>query len=459
MRTYSPSNESFRLPEPQALQYASAMLDLQFIRDNPDIVRAAMKNKNRDGAVDLDRLLSLAEERKQAAGQISEINRRRNEAAAARDAVRGKALKDDLQALEERYAALEKELVSLLIKLPNIPSPDTPIGADESQNTVLREWGERPAFSFTPKNHGDHGRLHGLIDYEKAAEVSGARVSYLLGDLALLQFALINLALTVLTSRETLKEIADRAGLAIDPKPFIPAIVPVFMHSQVMNRMARLDPIEDRYYFERDDLVLIGSAEHTLGPLHMDETLSEDMLPVRYVGYSTAFRREAGAAGKDTRGILRQHQFDKVEMESFTLPEDGMREQDFMVALQEHLMRELGIPYRVISVCTGDMGFPDQRQVDIEAWMPGQEGEGGVLGRYRETHSADYTGGFQARRLKTRVRRADGTLEPVHMNDATVFAIGRTLIAIMENCQQEDGSILIPKVLQPRMGKEKIQKR
>jgi seryl-tRNA synthetase len=198
--------------------------------------------------------------------------------------------------------------------------------------------------------------------------------------------------------------------------------------------------------------MLIGSAEHTLGPLHMDETLKEEHLPLRYVGYSTAFRREAGSYGKDTKGILRQHQFDKLEMESFTKPEDGMAEQDFMVAIQEHLMRELKLPHQAVLICTGDMGFPDQRQIDIETWMPGQD-------TYRETHSADYVGGFQARRLNTKVKRADGSAEPVHMNDATVFAMGRTLIAILENYQQEDGSVAVPEVLRPFMGgKEKIEK-
>ena len=175
-------------------------------------------------------------------------------------------------------------------------------------------------------------------------------------------------------------------------------------------------------------------------------------ISIRYVGYSTAFRREAGAAGKDTRGILRQHQFDKLEMECFTLPENGLVEQELLVGVQEYLLQQLKLPYQVVLVCTGDMGFPDQRQIDIETWMPGQD-------TFRETHSADYVGCFQARRLNTRVKRADGSVEHVHMNDATAFAIGRTLIAILENYQNEDGSVTIPEVLRPYMGgKEKIQK-
>lgn len=425
------------------------MLDITFIRENPDVVRAALKNKNRE--VDLDRLLSLADERKKLAGEISELNRKRNEAAAARDAEAGKKLKEELKTAEEKHQALEKELVSLLIKVPNIPSVDTPIGPDESGNTVVREWGEKPQFTFAPKPHWDLGKALGIIDSEKAAEVSGARFTYLKGDLALLQFALLQHVFKILTSREELEKIAKEANLNINPKPFVPVVPPVMMRSQVMNRMARLDPIEERYYFEKDDLVFIGSAEHTLGPLHMDETIPEEKLPIRYVGYSVAFRREAGSYGKDTKGILRQHQFDKIEMESFTKPEDGIGEQDFFVAIQEKMMRDLKLPYRVMLICTGDMGFPDTRQIDIETWMPGQD-------TYRETHSADYVGGFQARRLNTKVKRTGGDSEHMHMNDATVFAIGRTLIAILENYQQEDGSVLVPEVLRPYIGKDKIEK-
>lgn len=426
------------------------MLDITFIRENPDIVRAAIKNKNREG-IDLDRILELADQRKKYATEISDINRKRNEAQAARDGEAGKRLKEELKAAEENYANLEKELVSLLVKIPNIPSADTPVGPDESSNKIIREWGEKKNFSFAPKAHWDLGKELGLIDSEKAAEISGARFTYLKGDLAMLQFALVDLVFKTLTSREELQKVISEAGITADPKPFVPVIPPVFMRSTVMNRMARLDPIEDRFYFEKDDLVLIGSAEHTMGPLHMDEVIGESRLPIRYIGYSTAFRREAGAAGKDTRGILRQHQFEKLEMESFTKPEDGLAEQDLFVAVQEYLMKKLNLPYRVMLICTGDMGFPDQRQIDIETWMPGQN-------TYRETHSADYVGGFQARRLNTRVKRADGTLETVHMNDATAFAVGRTLIAILENYQNEDGSVAVPEALRAYVGKEKLEK-
>jgi seryl-tRNA synthetase len=426
------------------------MLDITFIRENPDIVRAALKNKNREG-VDLDRVLVLADERKKIAGEVSEINRKRNDAQGARDIEGGKKLKEELVAKEAEYQTTEKELVALLVKIPNIPSADTPIGPDESGNKVLRQWGEKRQFSFTPKAHWDIGKELGIIDSEKAADVSGARFTYLKGDLALLEWALMNYATSVLTSQETLQKIIDGAGLSVSSKPFIPVIPPLLMRSQVMNRMARLDPIEDRFYLDKDDLVLIGSAEHTLGPLHMDETLDVEQLPLRYFAITPAFRREAGAAGKDTRGILRLHQFNKMEMETFTKPEEGLSEQDLMVAIQEYLMQQLNLPYQVMAICTGDMGFPDQRQIDIETWMPGQD-------TYRETHTSDYIGGFQARRLNTRLKRADGEKEPVHMNDATALS-QRPLIAILENYQNEDGSITIPEVLRPYMGgREKIEK-
>jgi seryl-tRNA synthetase len=421
------------------------MLDITFIRENPDIVRAALQNKNRAGTVDIDRVLVLADERKVLAGAVADINRKRNTAAEARDAEAGRQLKDDLKVAEESLQAAEKELVSLLIKIPNIPSVDTPVGTDESGNQVVREWGDKPSFSFAPKAHWDIGRELGIIDSEKAAEVSGTRFTYLKGDLALMQFALIQYAMSVLTNQSVLQSIIDEAGLSVSAKPFVPVVVPVMVKKPVQVRMARFMTPEEHYIFPEDDMMLVGSAEHTLGPLHMDETIAEDRLPLRYAGYSTAFRREAGSYGKDTKGILRQHQFDKVEVETFTKPEDGRAEQDFVVAVQEYLMQQLKLPHRVVLVCTGDMGFPDQRQIDIETWMPGQD-------TFRETHSSDYVGGFQARRLNTKVKRADNTNEPVHMNDATIFAIGRTLIAILENYQQPDGTVAVPEVLRPFMG-------
>lgn len=435
------------------------MLDIRFIRENADLVKEGARKKNIE--VDIDRLLALDDERRRLRGELDEKRAEQNRASKlivlAKDAEKEKLveamrhLKAGMEEMQKQFDALDLEWTKLLLSVPNIPSPDTPEGPDETGNVVIRSWGEKPVFSFVPKPHWELGKELGILNTEKAGEVSGARFSYLMGDLARMQFALVDLVMRTLTSRETLDQIAKKAGLEVDTKPFIPVIPPVIMRSEVMGRMARLHPIDERYYFEKDDAVFVGSAEHTLGPLHMDEILEEKDLPIRYIGYSTAFRREAGAAGKDTRGILRQHQFDKAEMETFVRPEDGYREQEFIVAIQEHLMQSLKLPYQVLLICTGDMGKPDHRQFDINTWMPGQD-------TYRETQTSDYMGGYQARRLNTRVRNAQGDITHVHMNDATAFAIGRTLIAIMENYQQEDGSIRIPEVLVPYMGNTVISK-
>lgn len=422
------------------------MLDIKFIAENKEIVVEAVKNKNR--SVDIDQLLQVNEERKVLRQKLDDLNKQKNEAAAARDIEKGTEIKGLLEGAEKDFEVINKKFVDLMKLVPNIPSPDTPIGKDESENVAIRSWGEKPVFNFEPKPHWDLGKKLGIIDSEKAAEISGSRFTYIKGDLALLEFAVMNFVIKVLTSPDIIKDIITAKGLSISTKPFIPVIPPLMMRPEVMNRMARLDPIEDRFFFEKDNLIFIGSAEHTLGPLHMDETIQEDMLPLRYCALTPAFRREAGAAGKDTRGILRLHQFNKLEMESFTKPEDGLLEQEFMVAIQEYIMQQLILPYQVISICTGDMGFPDQRQLDIDTWMPGQS-------TYRETHTSDYVGGFQARRLNTKVKRNDGTSEPVHMNDATALS-ERALIAIMENYQQEDGTILVPEILRSYIGKDKI---
>lgn len=433
------------------------MLDIHFIREHKDLVKEGARKKGVD--IDIDRLLVVDEERKELLQTLEEKRAEQNRASKHIALAKGdekeklleamRHLKGGMGELEEKFNALDLEWTKLMLSVPNIPSPDTPEGPDESGNVVIREWGAKPQFSFTPKPHWELGVERGLINTEKAGEISGARFSYLMGDAVLLQFALVDLVMKTLTSKDTLTQIRDKAGLDVNPKPFTPVIPPVMMRTDVMGRMARLHPLDERYHFDKDDLVFIGSAEHTLGPLHMNEILESERLPIRYIGYSTSFRREAGAAGKDTRGILRQHQFDKLEMESFVRPEDGYREQEFFVAIQEYLMQTLELPYQVMLICTGDMGKPDHRQFDINTWMAGQD-------TYRETQTGDYMGGYQARRLNTRVRDAEGNLTHVHMNDATAFAIGRILIAIMENYQEADGSIRVPKALQAYVGKEVI---
>lgn len=425
------------------------MLDIKFIRENKDVVDRAQKIKKVRKVVDLDHLLSLSDERKSLSQQRDELNARKNQAAKDRNIEEGGKIKTELQALEEKFKAVDKEYVSLMLELPNIPSPDTPVGEDDNDNKVLRTWGEKPTFTFKPKEHFEIGTELGIIDNETAGETSGARFTFLKGDLALMQFALMQFAIETLTSEKTIGEIIAKAGLDIDPKTFVPVIPPTMIKPAVYNRMARLEPREDKYHIEADDLWMIGSAEHTMGAMYMDKTIDESMLPLRFIGYSTAYRREAGSYGKDTKGILRMHQFDKLEMETFSLPEYSVQEQDLLVAIQEHLMQSLGLPYQVVSVCSGDMGLPDYRQIDIETWMPGQD-------KYRETHSADLMTSYQSRRLNSRVKRVDGETDFVHMNDATAFAVGRTLIGIIENYQQEDGTIKVPEVLQKYMGGKQV---
>lgn len=423
------------------------MLDIKFIRENKDIVATAIKNKNRE--VDLDELLNLSDKRKALKQEIDNVNQKRNEAAKERDIDKGTQLKKELEMLEGEFTEIDKKFIGLMSKVPNIPSLDTPVGPDESGNKVIRSWGEIPKFDFEPKEHDELGKALGVIDIETAGVVSGSRFSYIKGDLVILQFALLQFCLNIFNNKEKLESIAKEANLTLDVTNFTPVLPPVFVRPAVQNRMARFMTPEEHYMFPEDDLMLVGSAEHTLGAVYMDKIIEEKDLPIRYVGYSTAFRREAGSHGQDTKGIIRQHQFDKLEMETFCLPENSMKEQDFLVAIQEHIVQSLKLPYQVVMVCTGDMAFPDYRQIDIETWMPGQN-------KYRETHSADLTTSFQSRRLNTRVKRSDGKIEPLHMNDATAVAMGRTLVAIIENYQQADGSVKIPEVLQPYMNGQSV---
>ncbi|MFC1638775.1 serine--tRNA ligase [Patescibacteria group bacterium] len=434
------------------------MLDIKFIRENPDRVKQAAKERKCDA--DVDRLLELDEKRRELMAE-SESKRAEQNAVGQRIAqekdadAKAKAieemseLKKALKAQEGELAKVKEEYDAILLNLPNVHFEDVPVGEDESENVVLRQVGEPTKFDFEPKQHFELGEALGVIDSERAAEVTGSRFTYLKGDLALLQFAVVNYVMGILTSREKLRLIIDDAGLDVPDDPFVPVVPPLMIRPEVFARMARLEPKDERYHIESDDLYLIGSAEHTLGPLHMDDLLKEADLPLRYVAFTAAFRREAGSYGKDVRGILRLHQFDKMEVESFTIPEKSRDEQDFIVAIQEHVLKSLGVPYQVVAICTGDMGDPDARQIDMECWMPGQ-------GKYRETHTSDLMTDYQARRLGTRVRRDSGDKQYVHMNDATAVAVGRALIAVMENYQREDGTVAVPEVLRPFMGGKEI---
>ena len=428
------------------------MVDIQYIRDNAAEVKKTAVLKGLD--CDIDTLLVLDEEKNRLQKELDDVRAQKNELNTKMNGQKptdkqreeGKRIKQETQTIETKFKEVEDQFLALMYQVPNGVSDDTPEGKDETENTVLRTFGEKPAFSFTPKNHMDVCGKN--IDTQKAAQISGSRFNYLFGDIALLQFALIDFVMQTLTDPNIIGPMAKKVG-SNSEKPFTPAIVPVLCRDEVMKKMDRFDPIDDRYHFEKDNIVLVGSAEHTLGPLHMDEILQEEDLPIRYIGYSTSFRREAGTYGKDTSGILRRHQFDKLEMECFTTPEQGLVEQELLVAIQEYLVQQLGIHHQVVLKCTGDMGGKaDFRAIDIECWIPSQN-------TFRETHTADYMTDFQARRLNTRyVAKETKEKHFVHMNDATAFGIGRILIAIIENFQQKDGSIAIPEVLQKYMRKE-----
>lgn len=421
------------------------MLDIKYIHGNINKVKTATKAKNINPKF-VDRALVLDGERKGLLQEVEGLRAERNKAARLKDINKGKAIKAKLKKLESKLTEVEQAFVETLEKIPNVISNDTPIGKDESGNKVLRKWGNPRKFAFEPKDHIELGEALGIIDSETAARITGTRFSYLKGDAVFLQNALYQFALNTLTDEKILNKISDGVKKGYSSRPFIPVIPPLLLKPEVYVKMARLSPETEieRYAIPRDNQYLIGSAEHTLGPMHMDQLLNEKDLPLRYFAFTPAFRREAGSYGKDTRGILRQHQFDKVEMESFTVPENGLNEQNFFLGIQEYLMQQLEIPYQVVAICTGDMGGPDYRQIDIESWIPTQN-------KYRETHTSDYMTDYQSRRLQTKVKRKNNETDYVHMNDATVFAMGRTIIAILENFQGKDGSISIPKVLRPYM--------
>ena len=423
------------------------MLDIKFIRQNQKIVQEACKNKN--VLLDIEDILNLDKKNKDLLDKVENLRCQKNKLGKD-DVSEARKIKMHIKELEPMLKEVEDLLETLMLQVPNIPMEDVPLGKDDTENQKIKEWGEPTKFDFEAKDHVALGEKLDILDIKRASKVAGSRFGYLKGGLALLEMALIQYSFEVLTSPEIIKKLANSIDKNYSDKVFVPVIPPVMIRPEVFTRMARLSPKnkEERYHLAQDDLYLIGSAEHTLGSMHMDETILEDQFPIRYVGFSTSFRREAGSYGKDTRGIFRVHQFDKIEMEVFSLSENSLKEHKLLVAIQEYLMQSLKIPYRVMMVCTGDMGKPDARQIDIEAWFPGQN-------KYRETHSADLMTDYQSRRLKTKVKRKNGS-ELVHMNDATAFAIGRTLIAIMENYQQEDGSILVPDVLKKYVNFEKI---
>lgn len=410
------------------------MIDINRIRDHPEEIKKAVVAKNVEPAL-VDQVLEFDQKRRVLLQEIENLRARRNEIAklARGESKEGKNIKEELKIKEPELTKIEACLDQILQQIPNPPAPDVKIGKDESENEVLRQWGKPKEFDFKPRDHLELGEKLDLIDVERAGKVSGSRFAYLKGDAVLLEFALVHFALDNLI----------QAG-------FTPVLPPVLIKKEMMAGMGYLEHggEEDMYKLEKDALILVGTSEQSLGPLHAGEILENEKLPLRYAGFSTCFRREAGSWGQDTRGILRVHQFDKVEMFSLAHPKESDEEHEYLLSLEEKFFQRLEIPYRVVKMCSGDLGAPAARKYDLEAWLPGQD-------RFREVTSASNTTDFQARRLNIKYRES-GKIEYVHLLNGTAFAIGRTLIAILENYQNADGSVVIPKVLREYVGKKII---
>ncbi|MEK9147133.1 MAG: serine--tRNA ligase [Patescibacteria group bacterium] len=411
------------------------MLDIKFIRENPKLVEEKAKQKGY--VIRVEKLLKVDGQRRSLIEEIDHLRSDRKKAANARDEKRGQQLKKGLKEKEDKLEKLQEEFYVLIREVPNIPKDDVPEGIDETDNKVLREVGDKPKLDFKPKDHLELGIGLDLIDTERAAKISGSRFGYLKNEAVILEFALVQLALETLS----------REG-------FIPIVPPALIKKEITDHLGYWHGGGNEEYYwtheprENQGLYLIGTAEHSIAPMHMDETFNRKDLPQRYVGFSPAFRREAGSYGKDTRGIFRVHQFDKVEMVSFVLPQNEDKEHQYLLSLEEKMVKELGLPYRVVNICTAELGFPTARKYDIEMWLPSQN-------KYRETHSASTTSDFQARRLNIKYHNGNEKNYVCILN-ATAFAIGRTIIAIMENYQQKDGSIVVPKALQKYTGFTKI---
>ena len=411
------------------------MLDLKLIRSDPERVKAALAR--RGAAERVDELLALdarrrellpeieaaQAERKTLSKKIGEAKQGGGDVAAEMEAVQG--LKEKIEAGKAELERVEADLDRVAAELPNLPDPDAPEGESEEDAVLLREVGEPPSFDFEPRDHLEIGTGLGLIDMEAGARVSGSRFAYLKGDLVLLELALVRYAIDVV--REEGHE---------------PVVPPVLVREEALYGTGFLPGDRDQIYeIPKDELFLVGTSEVPLAGLHADQILAAEQLPLRYAGFSPCFRREAGAAGRDTRGIFRVHQFDKVEMFSFVEPSRSAEEHERLLAIEERILGELEIPYRVVNVAAGDLGAPAAKKYDCEAWIPSQ-------GRYRELTSCSNTTDYQARRLKCRYRPADTEApRPVHTLNGTAVAVGRTMIALIENRQDRDGNFTLPNTL------------
>lgn len=432
------------------------MLDIKFIRENPEKVKEGARRKG--VKVDVDELLRLDSRRREKITEIDRLRARQNAISGEVAKLSGgeraakiaetQKLKAALSKLEFERKPLEEEFGRMLRKMPNLPYDDVPVGGEKA-SVVLREVGGKPQFKFKPRDYLEIAEGLDLIDTGRAAKVSGSRFGYLKREAALLEFALVRLALDFLTDSKNVAGIVKKEKLGVKADAFVPVVPPVLIKPESMAGMGYVERGgEEIYFIEKDKLYLVGTSEQSVGPMHMDETFEEKDLPLRYVSFSSCFRREAGSYGKDTRGILRVHQFDKVEMFVLSTPETSRQEHNLLRAIEEGFLQVLSIPYRLLNHATLELGDPAAAKFDLEAWLPGQKGG---EGEYREVTSTSDTTSFQARRLNIKVRRKDGKTEFLHMVNGTAFAAGRMIIAILENCQQKNGSVKIPKALRPYM--------
>lgn len=419
------------------------MLDIKFIRENPDKVKKGCQAKQ--AKVDIDKLLAADKKRREVLQALEDIRAQKNKATKEISQIKDdkerkkiilkmKELDGNSDRLTKSLKELEGEFNNLMLQIPNLPQEDVPVGKDDRGNVVLKEIGEKPKFKFKFKDYLTLAENLDLIDVKRAAKTSGSRFGFLKNEAVLLEFALINLAFDNLRKEN-----------------FRPVLPPVMLKTEMARGTGYFEAtdINEAYFIQKDNLFLIGTSEQSLLAMHADEVLEEKELPKKYLGFSTCFRREAGSYGKDTKGILRVHQFDKIEMFCLCRPEDSKEEYGLFLERQERLMRLLKIPYRVVRICSGDLGFPAAGKHDIETWIPSEN-------RYRETHSASNCTDFQARRLNIRYRDKSGKLNFAHTINGTAFATGRILIAIIENYQQKDGSILVPEVLRKYTGFKQI---
>src|SRR3954451_6173744 len=409
------------------------MLDLKAIRSDPERVKAALAR--RGAAEQVDELLALdarrrellpevenaQAERKTLSKQIGERKQAGEDAEELMATVQG--LKERIESAKAELETVEAKLGELALTLPNLPDPDAPEGMTEEDAVVIREVGEQPEFDFEPRDHLEIGSELGLIEMEKSAELSGSRFAYLKGDLVLLELALVRFAIEMVRGE--------------GPEPVVP---PVLVREEALEGTGFLPGDRDQIYeIPKDELFLTGTSEVGLAGLHANEILDAAELPLRYCAFSRCFRREAGGAGRDTRGIFRVHQFDKVEMFSFVEPSASKDEHERLLAIEERLLGELEIPYRVVNIAVGDLGAPAAKKYDCEAWLPSQE-------RYREVTSCSNTTDYQARRLNIRQRRGKRTAT-LHTLNGTAVAVGRTIVALLENGQREDGGVSLPDCL------------